>query len=59
MFEFFSKDLFDDTENEARRYGGLLHSVPAAKCLFISPDIKDGIRDFVKGQQLQLRGGLA
>jgi transcription initiation factor TFIIH subunit 4 len=56
MFEFFSKDLFEDTEAEARRYDGLLHSIPALKMLFIQPGIKDPIRDFVQTQQRQLRG---
>ena len=56
MFEFYSKELFDDTEAEARRYDGVLLSIPACKLLFIDPSIKDGIRDFVVGQQRQLRG---
>ena len=56
MFEFYSKELFDDTEAEARRYDGVLLSIPASKLLFIDPSIKDGIRDFVVGQQRQLRG---
>ncbi|ORX37154.1 transcription factor Tfb2-domain-containing protein [Kockovaella imperatae] len=56
MFEFHSKELFDDTEAEARRYDGVLVSVPNSKLLFIDPSIKDGIRDFVMGQQKQLRG---
>ena len=56
MFEFFSKDLFDDTEAEARRYEGLHLSIPSAKLLFIEPRIKDSIRDYVMGQQSQLRG---
>ena len=56
MFEFFSKDLFDETVAEARRYDGLLHSIPDTKMLFITPGIKDAIRDFVQSQQRQLRG---
>ena len=56
MFEFFSKDLFDDTEAEARRYDGLLLSVPSSKYLIIDPSVKDAIKDFVMGQQRQLRG---
>lgn len=56
MFEFFSKDLFEDTEAEARRYDGLHLSLPSQKILFIDPGIKDAVRDFVVGQQKQLRG---
>jgi transcription initiation factor TFIIH subunit 4 len=57
MFEFFSKELFDDTEAEARRYGGVHLALPDKKLLFVTPGIKDAIRDFVVGQQRQLRGG--
>ncbi|RSH90861.1 RNA polymerase II transcription factor B 52 kDa subunit [Saitozyma podzolica] len=56
MFEFFSKELFDDTEAEARRYDGVQVALPEQKLLFVTPSIKDGIRDFVVGQQRQLRG---
>jgi len=56
MFEFFSKELFEDTEAEARRYDGLVLSVPAQKWLFVNPQINDAIRAFVKDQQNQLRG---
>lgn len=57
MFEFFSKELFEDTEAEAKRYDGLHLALPSQKMLFINPDIKDAIKDFVVGQQRQLRGG--
>lgn len=56
MFEFFSKELFQDIEAEARRYDGLHLSIPSQKLLFIDPRIKDAVRDFVMGQQRQLRG---
>ncbi|EIW67546.1 hypothetical protein TREMEDRAFT_33390 [Tremella mesenterica DSM 1558] len=56
MFEFFSKDLYEDTEAEAKRYDGLLLAVPKDKLLFVNPSVKDAIKDFVKGQQRQLRG---
>jgi transcription initiation factor TFIIH subunit 4 len=56
MFEFFSKELFEDTEAEANRYDGLVLSVPAQKWLFVNPQINDAIRAFVKDQQNQLRG---
>jgi transcription initiation factor TFIIH subunit 4 len=56
MFEFFSKELFEDTEAEAKRYDGLILSLPDKKLLFIDPSIKEGIKDFIRGQQLQLRG---
>lgn len=56
MFEFFSKELYEDTEAECKRYDGLLHSVPSLKLLFVDPAIKDGIRDFVQEQKRKLRG---
>jgi transcription initiation factor TFIIH subunit 4 len=56
MFEFFSKELYDDTEAEAKRYDGLLLAVPSAKLLFIDPAIKEPLRDYVQGQQRELRG---
>lgn len=56
MFEFFSKDLYEATEAEAKRYDGLHLPVPGCKLLFIDPGIKDAIRDYVVGQQRQLRG---
>jgi transcription initiation factor TFIIH subunit 4 len=56
MFEFFSKNMYDDTVDEAKRYDGLLLAVPEKKWLFIDPRIKDAIRDFVVGQQRQHRG---
>lgn len=56
MFEFFSKDLYDDTLDEIRRYGEPLLALPQTKHLFIDPAIKDAIRDFVVRQQRQLRG---
>jgi len=56
MFEFFSKELFEDTEAEARRYDGLYLAIASEKVLFIDPRIKDALRDFVMGQQRQLRG---
>lgn len=52
MFDFFSKELFEDTETEAKRYAGLLLSVPEKKLLFVDPRIRDAIKDFIKSQQL-------
>lgn len=48
MFEFQSKDLFEETMEEAKRYDGLFHSVRKddVKLLFIDPAIKDAIREF-------------
>lgn len=54
MFEFFSKELYDDTEAEVRRYDGLLLAIPASKLLFVNPAIKDAIRDFVREQKRRL-----
>lgn len=57
MFEFQSKELFEETLDEAKRYDGLLHSVRKddTKLLFIDPAIKDAIREFLKDRQEQLR----
>jgi transcription initiation factor TFIIH subunit 4 len=57
MFEFQSKELFEETLDEARRYDGLLHSVRKddTKLLFIDPAIKDAIREFLQERQQQLR----
>ena len=54
MLQFNSKDLFEDTEAEAKRYDGLLHSLPKEKILFIDPKIKDAIRAFIRDQQNKL-----
>jgi transcription initiation factor TFIIH subunit 4 len=56
MFEFFSKELYEDTEAEAKRYDGLFLAVPNAKLLLVDPAIKEPLRDYVKRQQRQLRG---
>lgn len=57
MFEFQSKELFEETLDEAKRYDGLLHSVRKddTKLLFIDPAIKDAIREFLQERQQQLR----
>lgn len=57
MYEFFSKELYDDTEAEAKRYDGLLLAVPSAKLLFVDPAIKDALKDYIKRQKEQLRAG--
>jgi transcription initiation factor TFIIH subunit 4 len=57
MFEIQSKDLFEETMEEAKRYDGLLHAVRKddVKLLFIDPAIKEAIRDFLKERQNDLR----
>ena len=57
MFEFQSKELFEETLEEAKRYDGLLHSVRKedVKLLFIDPTIKVAIREFVTERKEQLR----
>jgi len=55
-FQFYSKELFEDTLAEAKRYDGLLLSLPEQKYLVIAPEIRDAIRDFVKTMQNELRG---
>ncbi|WWC62915.1 uncharacterized protein I303_105513 [Kwoniella dejecticola CBS 10117] len=57
MLEFFSKELFEDTVNEATTNAALQLSVPAQKFLFIEPQTKAAITDFVKERQNQLRSG--
>jgi transcription initiation factor TFIIH subunit 4 len=57
-FEFANKDLFEATEAEALRYDGVLLSIPAQKILFIDPSIKDAIKDYVMGQQKELRAAM-
>ncbi|OCF35046.1 transcription initiation factor TFIIH subunit 4 [Kwoniella heveanensis CBS 569] len=58
MFEFFSKELFDDTEAEARANAALQHSIPSQKLLFIEPHTKAAITEFVKERQARLRSGI-
>jgi transcription initiation factor TFIIH subunit 4 len=57
MFEFQSKDLFEETMEEAKRYDGLFHSVRKddVKLLFIDPAIKDAIREFLSERQREFR----
>ncbi|ODN74032.1 hypothetical protein L202_07507 [Cryptococcus amylolentus CBS 6039] len=57
MYEFFSKELFDDTVNEAKANAALQHSSASNKLLFIEPHTKPAITDFVKQRQNYLRGG--
>ncbi|WVQ73426.1 hypothetical protein IAR50_002998 [Cryptococcus sp. DSM 104548] len=57
MYEFFSKELFDDTVNEAKANAALQHSSASSKLLFIEPHTKPAITDFVKQRQNFLRGG--
>ncbi|KAK6907749.1 hypothetical protein I203_101750 [Kwoniella mangroviensis CBS 8507] len=57
MLEFFSKELFEDTENEAKANAALQLSVSTQKFLFIEPQTKAAITDFVKERQNQLRSG--
>ncbi|WVQ84370.1 hypothetical protein IAT38_006522 [Cryptococcus sp. DSM 104549] len=57
MFEFFSKSLYDDTEREATTMGALQHAAHKDKLLFIEPDTKSAMTDFVRQRQNMLRGG--
>lgn len=54
MFEFFSKELFDDTLAEAQRYDAVIYSVPSQKLLFVDPSVREGLRDFIQTQKQQL-----
>ncbi len=56
MIEFFSKELYDDTLAEAKRYDGVLHAVPAQKLLFVDPSLREGLRDFIQQQRQQRYG---
>ncbi|WRT68056.1 uncharacterized protein IL334_005031 [Kwoniella shivajii] len=58
MFEFFSKELFEDTEAEANANAALQLALPKEKFLFIEPQTKSAITEFVKERQNQLRSGL-
>ncbi|KIR27459.1 transcription initiation factor TFIIH subunit 4 [Cryptococcus deuterogattii 99/473] len=57
MYEFFSKELFDDTVNEAKANAALQHAATSQKLLFIEPHTKPAITEFVKQRQNVLRGG--
>ncbi|WWC88390.1 uncharacterized protein L201_003301 [Kwoniella dendrophila CBS 6074] len=57
MLEFFSKELFEDTEKEAKANAALQLSIPNQKFLFIEPQTKAAITEFVKERQTQLRSG--
>lgn len=57
MYEFFSKELFDDTVNEAKANAALQHAATSQKLLFIEPHTKPSITEFVKQRQNVLRGG--
>ncbi|RSH83453.1 RNA polymerase II transcription factor B 52 kDa subunit [Apiotrichum porosum] len=58
MFEFFSRELFDETRDEAERNAGLHLALPAKKLLFVDPNVREAIKDFIKDKQVQLRGGI-
>ncbi|KAL1407463.1 RNA polymerase II transcription factor B 52 kDa subunit [Vanrija albida] len=57
MFEFFSKELFEETREEAKRNDCLFLAVPDKKLIFIDPAFREAIKDFIKDKQAQLRGG--
>jgi hypothetical protein len=57
MFEFFSKELFDEARDEAKRNGVLLVDLPKDKLLFVHPEAREAMKDFIKEKQEQLRGG--
>ncbi|BEJ08611.1 hypothetical protein CcaverHIS641_0507050 [Cutaneotrichosporon cavernicola] len=57
MFEFFSKELFDDAQDEATRMGCLQLGLPKEKLLFVDPDARESMKDFIKEKQEQLRNG--
>ncbi|KLT45196.1 Tfb2-domain-containing protein [Cutaneotrichosporon oleaginosum] len=57
MFEFFSKELFDEARDEATRMGVVLLALPKEKLLFVDPDSREAMKDFIKEKQEQLRSG--
>lgn len=57
MFEFFSKELFDETRDEAERNAGLQLAMPKEKLLFVDPALREAMKDFIKEKQEQLRSG--
>lgn len=56
MFEFFSRELYDETKDEAERNAGLQLALPDKKLLFIDPAVREAIKEFIKDRQLALRG---
>ncbi|ORY22026.1 transcription factor Tfb2-domain-containing protein [Naematelia encephala] len=58
MYEFFSKELFEASEAEADKYGGMILSLPEQKRLFVDPALKEAMRDFVVARQTELRSML-
>lgn len=57
-FEFRSKELYEDTKAEAERNAGLLLAVPNKKLLLLDPTIREAIKDYIQGRQVQLRAGV-
>lgn len=58
MFEFFSKELFEETRDEAERNAGLQLALPKEKLLFVDPTMREAMKDFIKDKQEQLRSGV-
>jgi len=56
MFSFFSKELYEETRDEAERNAGLQLAVDSKKLLFIEPHVREAIKEFIKAKQVQLRG---
>nr|ODN91824.1 transcription initiation factor TFIIH subunit 4 [Cryptococcus depauperatus CBS 7841] len=56
MFEFFSKELFDDTAQEAKTNAALQHAATSQKVLFIEPHTRPAITEFIRQRQQVLRG---
>jgi transcription initiation factor TFIIH subunit 4 len=55
MLSFFSKELYEDTRDEAKRNAGLQHCDDAQKIIFIEPTIREAIREFIQARQSELR----
>ncbi|WVR06593.1 hypothetical protein IAU60_003625 [Kwoniella sp. DSM 27419] len=58
ILEFFSKELFDDTHAEAKANAALQLAIPSQKLLFIEPQTKAAITEFVKERREYLRSGM-
>jgi transcription initiation factor TFIIH subunit 4 len=56
MHEFASKELFEDAETYAKTIEGLALSLPEKKILFIDPQAREAMREYVKERQAELRG---
>lgn len=58
MYQFFSKELFDEASDEAERNASLHYASAAQKLLFVDPNFREPLKEFIREKQIQLRGGI-